>query len=111
MANLGPRVRLEVQVAFQDAVKNLLLALTPERWHPAEQDVQDDSTAPYVCLVTIMPPQHLCQQVCFQIALSVSAEVTQALCVLQPDSIKPFTVWLNATCDAAAPVLQDKQSE
>ena len=55
----GPGLRLEVQVAFQDAVKDLLLALTPEGGHTTEQDVQDHSTAPDVCLVAIVPPQHL----------------------------------------------------
>ncbi|KAA6417960.1 MAG: hypothetical protein FRX49_12042 [Trebouxia sp. A1-2] len=39
MADLRPGVRLEVQIALQDAVKDLLLALTPEGRHPTQQDV------------------------------------------------------------------------
>ena len=58
-ADLGPRLRVKVQVALQDGVEDLLLALSPEGWHSTQQDVQDDSTAPNVCLVAVVPPQHL----------------------------------------------------
>ena len=61
VADLRPGLRLEVQVALQDAVKDLLLALTPERGHTTEQDVQDYSTTPNVCLVAVVAPQHLCR--------------------------------------------------
>lgn len=58
-ADLWPGVRLEVQVALEYAVEDLLLTLTPKRGHSTEQDVQDDTTAPDVCLVAVMPPQNL----------------------------------------------------
>lgn len=54
-ADLWPRVGLEVQVAFQYAVEDLLLAFTPERWHTAQQNVQNHSTTPDVSLVAVMP--------------------------------------------------------
>ena len=54
--DLWPGLRLEVQVALQDAIKDLLLALTPEGWHSAKQDIQNDSTAPDVCLMAVVPP-------------------------------------------------------
>ena len=60
MADLRPGVRLEVQIALQDAVKDLLLALTPEGRHPTQQDVQNHPTTPDVCLVAVVSPQHLC---------------------------------------------------
>ena len=80
-ADLGPGIRLKVQVALQDGVKNLLLALSPEGWHSTQQDVQDDSTAPNVCLMAVVPPQHLkCTHkevthtpTCGGVALSLSA--------------------------------------
>lgn len=60
LADLRPGVRLEVQIALQDAVKDLLLALTPEGRHPTQQDVQNHPTTPDVCLVAVVSPQHLC---------------------------------------------------
>ena len=58
-ADLGPGLRLKVQVALQDGVKNLLLTFSPEGWHSTQQDVQDHPTAPNVCLMAVVPPQNL----------------------------------------------------
>lgn len=58
-ANLGPGLTLEVQVALQNGVEDLLLALPPEGWHSTQQDIQDHPTAPDVCLVAVVSPQHL----------------------------------------------------
>lgn len=58
----GPGVGVEINVPLQDGVKDLLLCLSPEGWHTAEQDVQYHATAPNVCLRPIMPLQNLLQQ-------------------------------------------------
>mmetsp|Transcript_38605 Transcript_38605/g.109175 ORF Transcript_38605/g.109175 Transcript_38605/m.109175 type:complete len:298 (-) Transcript_38605:885-1778(-) len=59
LRNFRPGVRGEVQPALQDRVKDLLLRVAPEGGHATEEDVQDDSAAPDVGLLAVMPPQNL----------------------------------------------------
>ena len=57
--DVGPGLGVEVDVALEDGVKDLLLRLTPKRRHAREQDVQYDAAAPHVRFHAILPPQHL----------------------------------------------------
>ena len=41
-----PGIRVEVDMAFQDRVEDLLFSLSPEWWDSTQEDVEDHTTAP-----------------------------------------------------------------
>ena len=59
LRNLGPWVRVKVDLSLEDHLEYLLLIVAPERWQPRQEDVKDDAQRPQVCLIGIVLFEHL----------------------------------------------------
>mmetsp|Transcript_4831 Transcript_4831/g.13189 ORF Transcript_4831/g.13189 Transcript_4831/m.13189 type:complete len:226 (-) Transcript_4831:330-1007(-) len=59
VTELGPWVCLEVDVALEHHLEDLLLCVTPEGRQARQEDVQNDAQTPHICFMAIVLAQYL----------------------------------------------------